>query len=129
MSALLKLLVLLLTMTPFVFLAECVYSEISQSRAVQQLCVSIDPGSELPEILEKARQHNFDLRAGGLNGLDESDWFDREYARIVAWHQQRKEMPGDVAVVFSKPGMGYYACVIEHRHDAVVDAEFVDRSS
>lgn len=129
MSALLKLLVLVMTMTPFVFLAECVYRDISQSRGVQRLCASIGPGAALAEILEEARRERFDLRAGGLDGLDESDWFDREYTRIVTWHRQSKERAGDVAVVFSKPGMGYYACVIEHERDAVVEAEFVDRSS
>lgn len=129
MSALAKLLVLVTTMAPFVFLADCVYRDISHSRGVQQLCASVGPASRLPEILAKAKEQRFEVRAGGLGGLDESEWFDREYARIVAWHHENNETPGDVAVVFSKPGMGYYACVIEHKHEAVVDAEFVDRSS
>ncbi len=129
MSALAKILVLVVTMTPFVFLADCVYQEIALGRSLQHLCVSTEPESKLSDALARAEALKLDLRTG-LAALDDSDWFDREYARIVAWHKQ-SEPPSssEVAVVFSKPGMGYYACVIAHQGDAVVDAEFVDRSS
>lgn len=129
MSVLFKLLVLVMTMTPFVFLADCVYREISQNRALQRLCTSVGPESNVAKVLAKAKEQHFNVRVGGPNGLDDSEWFDREYARIVDWHNQSNEKPSDVAVVFAKPGMGYYACVIEHKQGAVVEAQFVDRSS
>ena len=49
MSALAKILVLVVTMTPFVFLADCVYQEIALGRSLQHLCVSTEPESKLSD--------------------------------------------------------------------------------
>lgn len=38
-------------------------------------------------------------------------------------------MPGDYSVVFAKPGVGYYACIVIHKDGLVQSAWFEDHSS
>lgn len=39
-----------------------------------------------------------------------------------------KNISDDYTVVFVKPGIGYYACIVIHKNDLITDAWFEDRS-
>ena len=111
------------------FLVYVVKEEARQSNELEELCATATDGDSVGQFLETAASPDFKVRKGGAGGKNEAEWFDREYLRIGNYMRDRMEMPLDYAVVFAKPGLGYYACIVTHDHDLIVTANFEDRSS
>ena len=106
-----------------------VKEDVRQSNELEELCATANDGGSVGLFLETAASPDFKVRKGGVDGKDEAEWFDREYLRIGNYMQNTIEVPLDYAVVFAKPGLGYYACIVTHDDDLIVTANFEDRSS
>ena len=111
------------------FLGYCMYNEISQQRRLERLCATVEERGSIQVLLADAAQSPFNVRTGGPTGMDENEWFDREYLRIGAELKETLTPELGYTVVFAKPAMGYYACFIIHEDDLILDAWFEDRSS
>ena len=121
---LLRWMLLVLIVIPVLVLATCVGREVLVSGELEGLCGDLDPGRPLADVTTSG----FETRSTRVPE-DGEDWFDREYRRI-----QTKESDGvagldDLMVLFAKPGLGYYACIVRHRDGRVTSARYVDRSS
>ena len=114
---------------PLLFLAQCMYNEVSQPRALRSLCDTAKFGSTLDKFLGGSTKSIYKVRTGGPKEKDDTEWFDREYLRIGEYLKKTKKIAEDYTVVFVKPGMGYYACIVLHKNGLVEGAWFVDRSS
>jgi len=106
-----------------------VKENVRQSSELEELCATAHDGGSVGLFLEAAASPDFKVRQGGVDGKDEAEWFDREYLRIGNFMKNTMEVPLDYAVVFAKPGLGYYACIVTHDDDLIVTANFEDRSS
>jgi hypothetical protein len=115
---------------PVLVLGQCMYDGIAQPRELAALCAASTRGTSVQRVLEKASANkSLWVRTGGPAGKDDREWFDREYLRLGEYLRKTKNLSDDYTVVFAKPGMGYYACIIVHRDNLVKDAWFEDRSS
>jgi hypothetical protein len=115
---------------PVLVLGQCMYSEMAQPRELAGLCAETSSGTTVQHALGKAAANSaLRARTGGPAGKNDNEWFDREYLRLGEHLRKTKNLSDDYTVIFAKPGMGYYACIIVHRGDLVKDAWFEDRSS
>lgn len=119
----------LLAAIPLLLIGQCVYNEVSQQSELNTLCSMAKVGGPIKTFWDDAARTTFKLRAGGPTGKDENEWFDRQYLRLGAWLKQTKTRSDDYTVVFAKPGIGYYACIVLHEDGLVTSAWFEDRSS
>ncbi len=103
--------------------------EISEKNGLENLCATVNEGGSIESCLSHVADTEFKVRTGGPNGKDQDEWFDREYLRIRDQLKQIANVDGDYAVVFAKPGIGYYACIVIHDEDLISSATFEDRSS
>jgi hypothetical protein len=117
-----------IVVVPILLLAECMYRETAQQRGLQALCATATSGKEIKPLLIEAAKTDFEVRTGGAISEDEHDWFDREYLRYRERLKTAEIDANDYTVVFAKPGIGYYACIIIHRDTVVTDAWFEDNS-
>ena len=106
-----------------------VYDDISQSNKLQSICDTARIDIEVETILRNATKDYFTVRTGGLKGKDDKEWFDREYLRLGIYLEKAKNITDDYSIVFAKPGLGYYACIVVHKDGLVKSAWFEDRSS
>lgn len=111
------------------FLAQCMYSEVGQRNNLLNLCESINFGSAVTGILDEARKENFEIRSETLKSEKERDWFNRQYDRFLDEFRKSNNADDSLTIIFAKPGVGYYACVIEHYDDSAKKARYLDRSS
>jgi hypothetical protein len=102
--------------------------EISQQSRLESLCATAEAGGKIQTFLDEAADRKFSLRSAGATARNEDEWFDREYLRIGKWLND-KGNSGEYTVVFAKPGIGYYACIVIHQDALITDAWFEDRSS
>jgi hypothetical protein len=113
---------------PVLFLGSCVYRMVSQINGLKDLCRQATPGTPLTQVVEGAAINSaFRLRTGGDNGKNEGEWFDREYLRIGKELREARKVMSDYTVVFAKPGIGYYACVVTHRDGRIETATYLSR--
>ena len=106
-----------------------VNEDVRQSSGLEELCATANDGGSVGLFLEAAASPDFNIRKGGAGGKNEDEWFDREYLRIGNYLKSTMEVPLDYAVVFAKPGLGYYACIVTHVDDLIITASYEDRSS
>ena len=125
----LKYLGFILVLAPILLVGQCVYIESSQSSNLKSLCESSGPGKKLSGTLQEAKKARFEVRGDFTESTNENDWFDREYHRILKWVKKNNGVSGAYTVVFAKPGMGYYACIIRHENGLITENQFADRSS
>lgn len=104
------------------------YRNASQRSGLASLCATARAGEPITTLLNSAAKTKFKLRTGGPIRKDENDWFDREYLRIGEWLKETKNISDDYTIVFAKPGIGYYACVVLHPDALVTRAWFENRS-
>ncbi len=121
---LLRWVVIAAVLIPVLLLATCVGRELLSSRELADLCATLAPG----RVLEPDARPGIESRSARVPERAE-DWFDREYRRILAAESLSEPGGGDLTVLFAKPGLGYYACIVRHRDGRIVTARFVDRSS
>ena len=115
---------------PVLVLGQCMYNEIAQQRELAALCAATSRGASVKQALTTAATNKaLRARTGGAAGKNKNEWFDREYLRLGERLRTAKNLSDDYTVIFAKPGMGYYACIIVHSGDLVKDAWFEDRSS
>lgn len=115
---------------PVLLLGQCIYSEIAQPRALATLCATAARGTSHQQVLERANANkSFRVRTGGPTGKDDREWFDRQYLRYGEYLRKTKNLSDAYTVIFAKPGLGYYACIIVHKDNLVKDAWFEDQSS
>ena len=125
----LKVIAYVIAAVPVLLFGQCAYNGIAQPRALAELCAATR-GTGVQQALEKAATNKaLRARTGGPVGKNDSEWFDREYLRLGEHLRKTKRLAGDYTVIFAKPGMGYYACIIVHSGNMVKDAWFEDRSS
>jgi hypothetical protein len=110
-------------------IGQCVYNEVTQRSGLESLCATAKIGSAINIFLDDATKTSFKVRTGEPAGKDDNAWFDREYLRIGVWLKKSKKTVDDYAVVFAKPGVGYYACIVIHRDALVTSAWFEDRAN
>lgn len=117
----------LLVLIPILFLGRCVFVETDQRHNLQSLCDKGHLNKQLSMVLVEAKTAGFKVR-GQITNREKMDGFDRAYNRI---HRQFVDEANQSAltVVFAKPGMGYYACLIAHDDDLIIEAVYEDRSS
>jgi hypothetical protein len=114
---------------PVLLFAQCMYREIAEPSELAALCAAAAPGTSARQIVEKvADNRSLRVRTGGAARKDDNEWFDREYLRVGEHLRKTKSLTDDYTVVFAKPGVGYYACIVVHRDDLVKHAWFEDRS-
>ena len=125
-----KAIAYLIAAVPVFLLGQCIYSEIAQPRELAGLCGETSRDTSVQLALDKAATNKaLRARTGGPAGKNDNEWFDREYLRLGERLRKTKNLSDDYTVIFAKPGIGYYACVIVHKGDLVKDAWFEDRSS
>ena len=111
------------------FLAQCMHSEVSQRNNLLRLCENINFGSAVTAILDEARKENFEIRSETLKSKKERDWFNRQYDSFLDTFRKSNNADDSLTIIFAKPGIGYYACIIEHYDDSAIKARYLDRSS
>jgi len=121
---LLNWVLLVLIMIPILALATCIGREVMVSRELESLCNGLDPGRPLATAMASGFEARFDRIPDA-----EEDWFDREYRRIHVQETQGVAGVDGLLVLFAKPGIGYYACIVRNRDGKVTSARYVDRSS
>jgi len=109
--------------------AQCVYTETSQRNSLTSLCEDSNVGKKVSGILDEARKAKFEIRSEIIKSDTERDWFNREYSRILKRIKKDRTFSESYTVVFAKPGIGYYACIIENADGVVTKSRFEDRSS
>ena len=129
MNKILKFVGYMVAAVPILVIAQCMYNEVSQRSGLESLCGSARAGSAIKAFLDEAMKTPYKLRTGGPTGKNDTEWFDREYLRLGEYLKKTKNMAGEYTVVFAKPGMGYYACIVVHKEGLVQTAWFEDRSS
>ena len=120
----LRWLLALLVGVPVLLLATCIGREVQVSRELELACNGLTPG--YPVV--GAEVTGFESRSRAAPEATE-DWFDREYRRIAAEPRHDTGSDAGLLVLFAKPGLGYYACIVEQRDGRVRSARYVDRSS
>ncbi len=114
---------------PMLILAQCMVIEISQKNGLENLCATVKEGGSTESFLSDAADTSFTVRTGDPEEKDQDEWFDRRYLRIGDQLKQTMNAGKDYAIVFAKPGIGYYACIVIHDEDLIISATFEDRSS
>lgn len=126
---LLKIVGLIIVILSILFLAKCTYSEVSQRNNLLRLCENIKSGDEVTDIINKANKEGFEIRSETLKSMKARDWFNRQYDRFLETFRENENAKDYLTVIFAKPGIGYYACIIEHDDVLVKHARYLDRSS
>jgi hypothetical protein len=121
---LLRWMLLVLVVIPVLVVASCIGGEMLVSGELEDLCGDLDPGRPLDVVTTSG----FETRSTHVPE-DGEDWFDREYRRIQAQESGGMVESDALIVLFAKPGLGYYACIVRHREGRVTSARYVDRSS
>lgn len=128
-SRLLKITGLIIIILSTLFLAQCIYSEVSQRDNLLRLCENISSGSAVSDALARAQKGKFEIRSESLRSNKERDWFNRQYDRFLEAFRKNNNIEESLTIIFAKPGVGFYACIIEHGGDSVMNARYLDRSS
>lgn len=126
MKLLLKRIAYAIAFVLLLIVGRFVYEQISQPMRLESLCGTAKMGETIKPFLDAVATTDYKLRTGGPSGGNEDDWFDREYLRIGTRLKQTKNISDDYTVVFAKPGVGYYACIIVHTNGTVRSAWFED---
>jgi hypothetical protein len=84
---------------------------------------------KLSIALNEAIKAKFEVRSNITDIKDKIDWFDREYNRIFKQFKKKSSGSTELTIIFAKPGMGYYACIIEHENKLITESQYEDRSS
>ena len=129
MNRILKVVGYTVAAIPILVIGQCMYNEVSQRSGLESLCGTAKAGSAIKRFLDDAAKTTYKLRTGGPTGKNDTEWFDREYLRLGEYLKRAKKLSEDYTVVFAKPGIGYYACIIVHKDGLVQSAWFEDRSS
>ncbi len=128
MTSTLKTLFRVLLISPVLLIGYCAVSQYLLIEGLKEICDAASPGANAREILAAAAEKKYRVRTGGMNNLDEDEWFDREYVRII----RRTRITGNefstTSVVFAKPGVGYYACIMHHENNSITKSWFEDNS-
>ncbi len=114
---------------PILFLVQCVYIETSQRNNLNNLCENSNVGKAISSILDEARNEKFEIRGESHKSKKEGDWFNRQYEGFLEAFRENNNVEDSLTIIFAKPGIGYYACEIEHFDGLVKKARFLDRSS
>ncbi len=101
---------------------------ISQERGLRKLCANAEQGMALNKFMTEANNTSFKVRTGGLKGKNENEWFDREYLRYGVSLRQHKNISDDYTVIFAKPGIGFYACIVIHKNNMITTTWFEDHA-
>jgi len=120
---------LFFVLLPVIFLARCAYVETTQRSELRALCENSSPGKKLSIDLNEAKKAGFRVRSNFPVSKDKADWFDKEYNRIVKQLKKKSSTSTAYTIIFAKPGLGYYVCIIEHEKDLIVKSRYEDRSS
>ena len=113
---------------PVLLIGQCMYFQVADRGGLISLCGKAKAGSVMPAFLESAAKNaRFRARTGGEAGKSDVDWFDREYVLLGRRLKSEKKLTGDYSIVFAKPGIGYYACVVIHKDGVIQSAWFEDR--
>jgi hypothetical protein len=120
----LRWLIYAVVLVPVLALVTCVVQEGVVKHGLADACAGLAPGTPLADVPAS----RYESRAGTALGGD-AWWFDREYRRILAMEGLDEPGADGLLVLFAKPGIGYYACIVRHRDGRVRSARFVDRSS
>lgn len=123
-----KYTLVIILIIPILFLGQCIFINIYQERAIKTLCEDVKEGMALDMFLTAAKNTNFKIRTGGIKGKSEGEWFDREYLRYGNSLRKYKNIIDDYTVVFAKPGIGFYACIVIHKNNIVTAAWFEDHA-
>ena len=129
MNKILKGVVYTVAALPILVIGQCVYNEVSQRSGLESLCETATAGSAIKKSLDDTAKTAYKLRTGGPAGKNDTEWFDREYLRLGEYLKQTRKISDDYTVVFAKPGIGYYACIIVHKEGLIQSAWFEDRSN
>ncbi len=129
MNRILKIIGYTAAAIPILVIGQCVYDEVSQQRGLESLCGRAARGSAIKTLLDDAAATTYKVRTGGPAGKSDMEWFDREYLRLGSYLRETKKMAEDYTIVFAKPGVGYYACIVVHKNGVVQNAWFEDRSN
>jgi hypothetical protein len=114
---------------PALFVGNCFYNEVSQPSGLRALCDTATSGRTIQAFMDAAAATAYHRRAGGPAGKNEDEWFDRQYLRVGEHLAGTRNTPGDYSVVFAKPGIGYYACIVMHKDGIIQGAWFEDHGS
>jgi hypothetical protein len=114
---------------PLLVIGQCMYNEVSQRSGLESLCGRATAGSAIKTFVDDAAKTTYKLRTGGATAKNDTEWFDRQYLRLGEYLKQTKKISDDYTVVFAKPGVGYYACIVVHKEGLVQSAWFEDRSN
>ena len=125
----LKIVGLIIVVLSILFLAQCMYSEVSQRNNLLRLCENINSGSAVSDALVKAQKDKFEIRSESLRSIKERDWFNRQYDGFLEAFKKNNNVEESLTIIFAKPGIGFYACIIEHDGDSIRNARYLDRSS
>lgn len=128
MNKLIKIVLYTFISIPILFFGHCVYNELSKRNGLHELCTSIQNGSSINTFLSDVTKTTFNVRSNGKTDKDTNEWFDREYLHIGIWLKENMKISEDYTVVFTKPGIGYYACIIIHKNTFITKAWFEDRT-
>ena len=101
---------------------------IYQERGLRKLCTNAEQGMALNKFLTEANNTSFKVRTGGSKGKNEDEWFDREYLRYGVRLSKGKNISDGYTVVFAKPGIGFYACIVIHKNNMITAAWFEDHA-
>lgn len=113
---------------PVLVLGQCMYTVFGQISGLQSFCGAAAAGSAIKKVLDDAARSPYTLRTGGPAGKNDTEWADRQYLRIGEYLKRTTKISADYTVVFAKPGIGYYACIIVHKDGVVQSAWFEDKS-
>ena len=125
----LKIVGLIIVVLSILFLAQCMYSEVSQRNNLLRLCENINSGSAVSDALVKAQKDKFEIRSESLRSIKERDWFNRQYDGFLEAFKKNNNVEEFLTIIFAKPGIGFYACIIEHDGNSIRNARYLDRSS
>jgi len=101
---------------------------IYQESGLKTLCANAEQGMALNKFLTEADKTSFKVRTGGPKGKNKNEWFDREYLRYEARLSKHKNISDDYTIVFAKPGIGFYACIVTHKNYLITSAWFEDNA-
>ena len=111
------------------FVAQCMYVETDQRDSLLELCGNLTAGNRLSSVLSAPQMEKFEIRSESLRSEKERDWFNRKYDEYSDGIKKNDDFTKALTIIFAKPGIGFYACIIVHDDDSVISAQYLDRSS
>ena len=124
-----KYVLAIVVIIPILFLGMFVFTDINQERGLKKLCANAKIDISIQEYLIDAENTKFKVLTGGPNGKNEDEWYDREYLRYGVRLRENKNIVDDYSIVFAKPGIGFYACIVIHRNGMITTAWFENHAN